>query len=102
MLLTTQDYAVSGLSLAAKVLLVPFNHHRLHHLLPAVDESRLPELEPMLQHTCVEFGHPYRLYTFRELAAGTLRNWLDLSPAAPIEGGGDPTKAAAKKKKRHQ
>lgn len=85
-LLTTQDYAISGLGLAAKALLAPFNHHRLHHLLPAVDASRLPELEPVLQQTCAEFGHPYRLYSFRELASSTLRNWLDL-PSPPLDSG---------------
>lgn len=77
---TTQDYAISGLPLAAKMLVAPFNHHRLHHLLPAVDASRLPELEGVLQQTCADFGEPYRLFSWTELAVGCLRNWLNLPP----------------------
>lgn len=89
MLATTQDYAISDLPFIAKVLLAPFNHHRLHHLLPGVDESRLPELEGVLQRTCAEFGEPYNLYSWTTLAAGSVRNWLNLSPPP------EPSKAAA-------
>ncbi|EWM27249.1 cytochrome b5-related protein [Nannochloropsis gaditana] len=74
----TQDYAISHLPLLAKLVLFPYNHHRLHHLLPAVDESRLPLLEGALLETCQEFGENYVVYAWRDLARGTLRNWFDV------------------------
>jgi hypothetical protein len=79
-LATTQDYGISHLPLLAKILVAPFFHHRLHHLLPGVDESRLPELEGVLQQTCAEFGESYRVYTYKELAWGCWRNWMGLVP----------------------
>ncbi len=97
---TTQDYAISDLSLLAKVLFAPFHHHRLHHLLPGVDESRLPELEEMLQQTCAEFGVPYKLHNYASLAKGCIRNWLNISceEANGAGAGAGPSPATQKKK----
>eukprot|EP00624_Nannochloropsis_granulata_P006432 evm.model.NODE_4805_length_8192_cov_19.876709.1 len=74
----TQDYDISELPLLAKLVLFPFNHHRLHHLLPSVDESRLPMLEEALKETCEEVGAKYIVYPWRELAWGTVRHWIDI------------------------
>lgn len=73
----TQDYDISELPLLAKLVLFPFNHHRLHHLLPSVDESRLPLLEGALKEICEEVGVKYVVYPWRELAWGTVRHWVD-------------------------
>ena len=89
----TQDFSAE-LPLWAVLLVSPFNHHRLHHLLPAVDESRLPMLEGVLLQTCQEFGVPYVVHPWAELAMGTLRNWFDVGghrrarAHAPLGGGG--------------
>ncbi|KAM3574703.1 hypothetical protein VYU27_003336 [Nannochloropsis oceanica] len=74
----TQDYDISELPLLAKLVLFPFNHHRLHHLLPSVDESRLPLLEEALKETCEDVGAKYIVYPWRELAWGTVRHWIDI------------------------
>ena len=87
----TQDYDISELPLLAKLVLFPFNHHRLHHLLPSVDESRLPLLEGVLKEVCREVGVEYVVYPWRELFLGTVRHWVDL-------GGGRRRRWAEKQK----
>ena len=99
-LVSTQDYSYAGLPLFAKVLFFPFNHHRLHHLLPGLDESRLPGLERVLVETCAEFGEEYRVYPWHELFLGCLRNWFDVGGhrRRREEGKGNGEKGGGKKK----
>lgn len=52
-----------------------FNSHCLHHLFPAIDESRLPQLHDVFIKTCADFNMPYKVYTWRELLASTLFAW---------------------------
>lgn len=53
-----------------------FNSHTLHHLFPTVDETRLHALHPVLRQTCAEFGVPYKVYTWSDLAYTTLLTWV--------------------------
>ena len=57
-----------------------FGDHTLHHLLPSVDSSKLPQLYPALLKTCQEFGIPYTEYTFTEMFVGLYRQIMNKTP----------------------
>jgi len=52
------------------VVMTTFGNHLLHHLFPAVDQSKLPQLYPALYETCVEHGETYPFKNVPEMVEG--------------------------------
>lgn len=57
-----------------------FGDHTLHHIFPTVDQDNLPELYPILEQTCSEFGFKLHFVTAWELIKG---QFLQLSRNRP-------------------
>jgi fatty acid desaturase len=52
------------------------NHQIEHHLFPAVSHYYYPQISPIVQETCKEFGLDYRNYPSFGVAFGSLRHYL--------------------------
>ena len=52
-------YDVTGKSDHFIMKMTSFGDHRLHHLFPTVDHSKLRYLYPIVEETCKEFGVPF-------------------------------------------
>lgn len=57
-----------------------FGDHALHHIFPTIDQDTLPELYPILEQTCSEFGFTLHFTTVWELIKG---QFLQLSRNKP-------------------
>lgn len=38
------------------------NYHLVHHLLPTVSREYLPDIYPIVERTCAEYGYPFKTY----------------------------------------
>ncbi len=52
------------------------NHHKEHHLFPAICHINYPAISPIVQETCREFGIPYKEH--KSFSAGLVAHyrWL--------------------------
>lgn len=63
--------------------LTHFGDHALHHLFPTIDHVYLPELEPILLKTCLEFEAQCRKCRWWDLIIGQF-NQLARTETNPI------------------
>lgn len=59
---------------------VTFGDHSLHHLLPAVDHSKLNSLYPAFFETCEEFNIPFEFRSWWGIVLGTYRQLANITP----------------------
>ena len=78
-LLTTVDYYVDCGIIASLFGFEMFNDHRIHHLLPTLDASKIEQIRPMIVEYCKkdELKKEFRKdgYGLGKLIVGMLRNW---------------------------
>lgn len=96
---TTQDYSYR-LPLILQLILFPFSDHRLHHLLPSVDESRLKELDSCLSETCQEFAVVNAVIDWHTLLVGMISKWLRSAGCAEWKEDRERVESYRKQKKR--
>ena len=63
-------YDVTGKSDNFIMKMTTFGDHRLHHLFPTVDHSKLCHLYPVVEETCKEFGVPFETKSAWEMLSG--------------------------------
>ena len=63
-------YDVTGKSDNFIMKMTTFGDHRLHHLFPTVDHSKLCHLYPVVEETCKEFGVPFETKSAWDMLCG--------------------------------
>ena len=63
-------YDVTGKSDNFIMKMTTFGDHRLHHLFPTVDHSKLCYLYPVVEETCREFGVPFETKSAWDMLSG--------------------------------
>jgi len=63
-------YDVTGKSDNFIMKMTTFGDHRLHHLFPTVDQSKLCHLYPVVEETCKEFGVPFETKSAWDMFCG--------------------------------
>ena len=63
-------YDVTGKSDNFIIKMTTFGDHRLHHLFPTVDHSKLCYLYPVVEETCKEFGVPFETKSAWDMFSG--------------------------------
>eukprot|EP01084_Bolivina_argentea_P107973 192994_1 len=82
-LLTTMDYYVNWGFFASLFMFDTFNDHRLHHLFPTLDASKISQLKPVFEKYCKQNGlkkYFKETYGLGQLLMGLLRYWYRRSP----------------------
>ena len=82
-LLTTQDYYLDCGLLPSLFMFDTFNDHRMHHLFPTLDVSRVRTVKPVFERFCRDNGlgrHFRQRFGLGELFMGLLRYWYRTSP----------------------
>lgn len=77
-LLSTMDYYTDWGLLPSLFMFDTFNDHRMHHLFPTLDVSRVRTVKPVFERFCEENGlgqYFKKRYGLGELFMGLLRNW---------------------------
>jgi alpha-ketoglutarate-dependent taurine dioxygenase/fatty acid desaturase len=75
-LASTADHDVDMPLVPSLYLFQILNNHGIHHLFPAIDKSRIPEIMPIFRQTCKEFGLPWQENDWRDMFGSLWKNWL--------------------------